>query len=89
MKKRTTKHSTTTEPKAPVPVDASLLEKLFDQAPDVAFFIKDAGGRYLAVNASLVERHGLRHKSQVLGQQPCDICPVISGASPPRKTPPC
>ncbi len=82
MKTRTTKHSTTTVPKAPSPVDASLLEKLFDQAPDVAFFIKDAAGRYLAVNASLVERHGLRHKSQVLGQRPCDICPGDYGRIP-------
>ena len=75
MKTRTTKHPAATVGGVPAPVDASLLEKLFDQAPDVAFFIKDAAGRYLAVNASLVERHGLRHKSQVLGQRPCDICP--------------
>ena len=64
------------------PVEAALLEKLFDQAPDVAFFIKDAAGRYLAVNDSLVERHGLRHKSQVLGQRPCDICPGDFGRIP-------
>jgi AraC-like DNA-binding protein len=63
-------------------VDAAVLEKLFDQAPDVAFFIKDAAGRYLAVNASLVERHGLCHKSQVLGKRPCDICPGDFGRIP-------
>jgi AraC-like DNA-binding protein len=63
-------------------VDASLLEKLFDQAPDVAFFIKDAAGRYLAVNDSLVERHGLRHKSQVIGRRPPDICPGDFGRIP-------
>ncbi len=66
----------------PQPVDAAVLEKLFDQAPDVAFFIKDAAGRYLAVNASLVERHGLRRKSQVLGKRPCDICPGDFGRIP-------
>ena len=82
MKTRTTKPAFATGPKAVTPVDASLLEKLFDQAPDVAFFIKDAAGRYLAVNASLVERHGLRHKSQVLGQRPCDICPGDFGRIP-------
>lgn len=63
-------------------VEAALLEKLFDQAPDVSFFIKDAAGRYLAVNDSLVERHGLRHKSQVLGRRPCDICPGDFGRIP-------
>jgi AraC-like DNA-binding protein len=63
-------------------VDTSLLEKLFDQAPDVAFFIKDAAGRYLAVNDSLVERHGLQHKSQVLGKRPCEICPGDFGRIP-------
>jgi len=56
-------------------MDASVLERLFDQAPDAAFFFKDAAGRYVAVNALLVERHGLRHKSQVPGKRPCDICP--------------
>ena len=59
-----------------------MLEKLFDQAPDVAFFIKDTSGRYVAVNASLVERHGLRHKSQVLGKRPSDICPGEFGRTP-------
>jgi hypothetical protein len=29
-----------------------LLEQLFDHTPDLAFFIKDAAGRYLAVNRS-------------------------------------
>ncbi len=82
MKTRTTKHSAATTSAIPAPVDASLLEKLFDQAPDVAFFIKDTAGRYLAVNSSLVERHGLRHKSQVLGQRPCDICPGDFGRIP-------
>lgn len=79
---RTTKPSPAPGPNAPAPVDALLLEELFDQALDVAFFIKDAAGRYLTVNASLVERHGLRHKSQVLGQRPCDICPGDFGRVP-------
>lgn len=82
MKTRTTKHAIAVLPRDVAPVEAALLEKLFDQAPDVAFFIKDAAGRYLAVNDSLVERHGLRHKSQVLGQRPCDICPGDFGRIP-------
>ncbi len=63
-------------------MDASVLEKLFDQAPDAAFFIKNVAGRYLAINASLVQRHGLRHKSQVLGKRSCDICPGDFGHIP-------
>jgi AraC-like DNA-binding protein len=63
-------------------VDAGLLEQLFDQSPDVVFFIKDAVGRYTAVNQSLVERHGLREKSQVVGRRPSDICPGDYGRIP-------
>ncbi len=55
-------------------VEVELLEKLFDHSPDVAFFLKDAGGRYVAVNESLVARHGLKCKSQVIGKCPRDIC---------------
>ena len=63
-------------------VDMRLLEQLFDNTPDIAFFIKDAAGRYLVVNDSLVERHGLRSKSQMLGRRPCDVCPGDFGRIP-------
>jgi AraC-like DNA-binding protein len=83
------KSRTSTAPGIPLPlpirptaVEASLLELLFDQAPDIAFFIKDASGRYTAVNQSLVERHGLRTKSQVIGKRPSDICPGDFGRIP-------
>jgi AraC-like DNA-binding protein len=56
-------------------LDARVLEQLFDQTPDIAFFIKDAAGRYVVVNHSLVERNGLRDKSQLLGKRPADMCP--------------
>lgn len=56
------------------PVEVALLEKLFDLSPDVAFFLKDSAGRYVAVNESLVARHGLKSKSQVIGKCPRDIC---------------
>ena len=55
-------------------VDRALLEELFDHTPDIAFFIKDANGRYTTVNNSLVERHGLQSKAQMLGRRPCDVC---------------
>jgi PAS domain S-box-containing protein len=56
-------------------VDIGVLEQMFDQIPDAAFFVKDREGRYLAVNHSLVERHGLQRKDQALGRRPSDICP--------------
>ncbi len=63
-------------------VDMRLLEQLFDHTADIAFFIKDAAGRYVAVNNSLVERHGLRSKSQILGRRPSDVCPGDFGRIP-------
>lgn len=63
-------------------VDVVLLQTLFDQAPDVAFFVKDAQGRYVAVNESLVMRHGLKRKSDVIGKRPRDICPGDFGRLP-------
>ena len=63
-------------------VDLRLLEQLFDHTPDIAFFIKDAAGRYVVVNDSLVERHGLRSKAQLLGRRPSDVCPGDFGRIP-------
>lgn len=63
-------------------MEIGLLEKLFDRSPDVAFFVKDADGRYIAVNESLVARHGLKNKSQVIGKCPRDICPGDFGRIP-------
>ena len=54
-------------------VDARLLELIFDHTPDIAFFIKDAAGRYVIADSSLGERHGLTHNSQLLGLLPCDV----------------
>lgn len=63
-------------------VDITLLERLFDRSPDVAFFVKDTTGKYVAVNESLVTRHGLKSKSQVIGKCPRDICPGDFGRIP-------
>ncbi len=63
-------------------VDVTILEQLFDHMADTAFFIKDTAGRYIALNDSLVERHGLREKSQLLGHRPCDVCPGEFGRIP-------
>jgi len=47
-------------------IDIDLLSSLFDCAPDVAFFIKNKTGHYITVNDSLVARHGLETKQQVI-----------------------
>ena len=55
-------------------IDVLLLEQLFDVVTDVAFFVKDADGRYVSVNQSLVTRHGLQNKNEAIGRTPCEIC---------------
>lgn len=78
-----TVHGIPTAPERGIPaVDPVLLEQLFDQTPDVAFFIKDSAGRYLVVNQSIVERHGLQRKAQLIGRRPCDVCPGDFGRIP-------
>lgn len=63
-------------------IDVRVIEQIVDLLHDTAFFIKDTGGRYLLVNQSLVERHGLARKSQMLGRRPCDVCPGDFGRIP-------
>lgn len=60
-------------------LDCALLETLFDQVGDTAFFVKDGDGLYTVVNQSLVERHGLRLKSEMLGKRPSDVAPGVMG----------
>jgi PAS domain S-box-containing protein len=59
-----------------------VLEMLFDEASDVAFFVKDRDGRYLSVNSSLAERHGFPNKEEMIGKRPSDVCPGPFGAVP-------
>lgn len=63
-------------------VDLRTLQALFDLAPDVAFFVKDAEGRYVTVNQSLLSRHGLRQPGDAIGKRPVDICPGDLGRIP-------
>ncbi len=48
---------------------------LFEQLPEVAFFVKDHLGRYTAVNASLLRRSGLKDRADLLGRTVRDIFP--------------
>lgn len=82
MKPRGTAVQGLVSPSGKIAVDARLLEQIFDQTPDIAFFIKDGMGRYAVVNHSLVGRNGLRDKSQLLGKRPCDVCPGELGRFP-------
>lgn len=59
-----------------------MLQSLFDLTPDVAFFVKDSEGRYVAVNESLLARHGLKQMSDAIGKRPQDICPGDLGRIP-------
>ncbi|MBN2507187.1 MAG: PAS domain-containing protein [Verrucomicrobia bacterium] len=68
-----------------LPVAVGVLAEPFDHTPDLAFFVKDGAARYVAVNDSLIKRHGYRHKSQVLGRRPCDICPGDFGRLPAQQ----
>jgi AraC-like DNA-binding protein len=59
-----------------------MLTSLFDLAPDIAFFVKDVAGTYVAVNESLLARHGLKHAGDAIGKRPRDICPGDFGRIP-------
>ena len=65
--------------------DPFFAEALFDQLPDVVFFVKDTAGRYVVVNQTLVARCGYRHKSDLLGKAPLDLFPAELGASYARQ----
>lgn len=62
-------------PKRLTTLEIALLESLFDHSPDIAFFVKDKEGLYVSVNQSLMERHGLKSKREVIGKRTNDICP--------------
>ena len=61
-----------------IPVHSTLVD-LYDHLPDVVFFMKDIDGRYLAVNQSLVDRVGLRQKSDLIGRSAREIFPSPYG----------
>lgn len=52
------------------------LDRLFDDLPNVVFFIKDRAGRYLMVNRALVERCGFTDKAEAIGKRPSELFPA-------------
>ena len=63
-------------PTPPLPPELAAMAELFEHVPEAAFFVKDRTGRYVAVNQSLVERVGLRHKHELLGRHVREVFPA-------------
>jgi PAS domain S-box-containing protein len=55
------------------------VDRLFDGVPDVVFFVKDAQGRYMAVNDTLAARCGLAGKEVALGLTAEEVFPPPLG----------
>ncbi|MTW04579.1 helix-turn-helix domain-containing protein [Duganella ginsengisoli] len=53
--------------------DVFFSEHLFDALPDVVFFVKDAHGRYVVVNHTLVKRCGVKTKEALLGKTSAEV----------------
>lgn len=55
------------------------VDRLFDGVPDIVFFVKDAQGRYMAVNDTLAMRCGLANKEKALGLTAEELFPAPLG----------
>lgn len=58
---------------------AFFADELFDQVPDTVYFVKDAAGRYVAVNRTLAERCGLKDKQGLIGRTVAEVFPKRLG----------
>jgi len=58
-----------------------LAEELFDQVPDIAFFIKDHHGCYVAANSTLVVRSGVKDKDALIGKTADELFPGPLGSA--------
>ena len=57
------------------------MERLFDHVDDIAFFIKDAESRYLAVNQTLLTRCGIPDRESFIGRTAAELFPPPLGES--------
>ena len=55
------------------------VDRLFDGVPDIVFFVKDAQGRYMAVNDTLATRCGLAGKNDAIGHTAGELFPAPLG----------
>jgi AraC-like DNA-binding protein len=58
---------------------AAAMTELYDRLPEVVFFAKDAEGRYVAANLTLLRRLGLARADLVLGRTALDLFPQPLG----------
>jgi len=58
-----------------------LVENLFDQVPDIAFFIKDHLGRYVVANNTLCQRCGVSGKNELIGKTADELFPAPLGTT--------
>ena len=56
-----------------------LFADLFDAVPDIVFFLKDADGRYVAVNRTLVRRTGRTAAADLVGRTAREVFPGTLG----------
>jgi PAS domain S-box-containing protein len=56
-------------------------EALFDQLPDLVFFVKNRRSEYVVVNQTLVERCGRRTKNELIGRRADELFPAPLGES--------
>lgn len=56
-------------------------EALFDQLPDLVFFVKNQRSEYVVVNQTLVERCGRRMKNELIGRRADELFPAPLGDS--------
>ncbi len=56
-------------------------EELFDRLGDAVLFVKNSRSEYVLVNRTLVERCGLREKSQLIGRRADEIFPSPLGGN--------
>ena len=53
----------------------TLLKEMFDRLPNVASYIKDAEGRFMAINRRNCEQCGFEREEDVIGKRSCDVFP--------------
>ncbi|NLH79754.1 MAG: AraC family transcriptional regulator [Phyllobacteriaceae bacterium] len=63
----------------PVLTEVLAADDLFDAVPDTVYFVKDAEGRYTAVNQTLVERTGRTSKADLIGRTGDEVFPGALG----------
>lgn len=52
-----------------------LLTEMFERLPNVAMYIKDAEGRFMAINRRNCEQCGFASEDDVIGKRSCDLFP--------------